>query len=126
LFNYKTKELIVIDHSHVFKNGTIWDVNTLSQSIQAKDLLVENFNKKYYVMLIRYINGFNPFKDVLARLGHIDDAIINNIVKSVPKEWDLDETNSQALIDFIQHRIKLVPDILKAMHDHSPYWKGVI
>ncbi|MGE7944092.1 HipA family kinase [Lysinibacillus xylanilyticus] len=124
LFNTKTKELIVIDHSHVFEHGTIWDVNTLKQV--ENQLLVENFDKKYYRMLIRYINGYNPFASTILKISNITEEKINEIVNSIPEEWNLDSAASQALISFIMHRLNLVPHILSAMFDRCPQWKGVV
>lgn len=124
LFNTKTKELIVIDHSHVFKHGTIWDMNTLKQV--ENQLLVENFDKKYYRMLIRYINGYNPFANTIIMISNITEQKVSEIVNSIPEEWKLNSVDSQALISFIMHRLDLVPQILNAMSDRCPQWKGVV
>ncbi|MCS1382764.1 hypothetical protein NXZ75_11220 [Lysinibacillus sphaericus] len=124
LFNTKTTELIVIDHSHVFEHGTIWNALTLRQV--ENQLLVGNFDKKYYRMLNRYINGYNPFANTLSKLSTIDEQTVREIVDSIPKEWELDSANSQALISFIMHRLNLVPEILRAISAECPQWKGAI
>jgi len=124
LFNTKTTELIVIDHSHVFEHGTIW--NSISLKQVEDQLLVRNFDKKYYRMLNRYINGFNPFARTIENLAKINERVVNEIVNSIPEEWGLDSANSQALISFILHRLDLVPQILKAISVECPQWKGAI
>lgn len=124
LFNTKTKELIVIDHSHVFEHGTIWNSITLKQV--ENQLLVGNFDKKYYRMLNRYIDGYNPFARTLQKLSMINERVVKEIVDSIPEEWELDSANSEALISFILHRLDLVPQILKAISVECPQWKGAI
>lgn len=124
LFNTKKRELIVIDHSHVFNVGTIWTEYSLSQ---CKDqLLVNNFQKKYYKMLNRYIYGHNPFGTVIDKISMIKLEDIESIVNSVPDEWEFDSTSANALISFIMHRLNLIPNILAAISDECPQWKGAI
>lgn len=126
LFDFKKKKLYLIDHSHVFYHGTIWNKHTLKQVIDSNQLLVDNYNQKYYKMLTRYINGFNPFNTFLEKLETIDEVIVSNIVYSIPHEWNLSEESSEALINFILYRLTHINDILGEINKHSPYWKGVI
>ncbi|MBB5148613.1 HipA family kinase [Ureibacillus thermosphaericus] len=126
LFDFKKKKLYIIDHSHVFEHGTIWDATTLKQIIESKKLLVDNFNKKYYRMLNRYINGYNPFNEFLNKINNIGENVITEIVYSIPNEWDLSDKDSNALIEFLLHRINMIPDILEEISKYCPSWKGGI
>lgn len=124
LFDLKTKELIVIDHTHVFIDGTIWNEITLEQN--KNQLLVDNFQMKYYKMLNRYIYGNNPFNDILKRISQVRKEDIKLIIDSIPQEWAFSPAHSAALTSFLLHRLSLVPNILKEISSECPQWKGAI
>lgn len=124
LFNTRNRNLIVIDHTHAFPGQTIW--NSQSLKTEQNTLLVPNFHLKYYKMLIRYINGNSPFHDVQTRITKITRTEIKQIIDAIPQEWNFTNEQQTCIIDFLTHRLQLIPKILEAISKECPQWKGGI
>lgn len=122
LFDSKEKKLIVIDHSHVFENGEVWN-DALFQRVKDK-WIIDEFDGKYYNMLLPYIKGNNPFNNALKHAQSLTDEIIQNIIFSIPDEWRVPSDLKFALINFLCYRNKNSNKIVEAIAPHCPYWKG--
>ncbi|GGG19394.1 hypothetical protein GCM10007425_12350 [Lysinibacillus alkalisoli] len=122
LFDFKNKQLIVIDHSHVFKNGLIWTISSLE--LHKDQLLVNNVDGKYYSLLTMYIKGNSPFQEALEKFALITPDFIESILHEVPLEWNISPEEKLALKDFLCYRLNLIPQILEGLRDYCPRWKG--
>lgn len=126
LIDYKTKKILAVDHSHVFKDGLLWNQYTLDTINLERQYLIDNFHKKYYKMLQRFVNGNDPFYKIKNKLSSFNPDDISFIVESVPIEWGMTTDESSSLKRFLLHRISNVDDIFKRIHEQCPHWKGVI
>lgn len=82
--------LKVIDHTHVFINGAIWDGNCLKQAMSENDLLsrtVLEWNECLYSMFYR---SMSITKEILTQTGflfqnRISDNVIKNLLRNVQR-----------------------------------------
>lgn len=124
LFDYKTKLLYIIDHSHIFLKSLIWNPHTLSTDKELP--LVPSFTKKNNLMLLNYLNGNNPFNNFIDELKvKFNKCFFESIVHNIPPEWDLKDEDAVAIIDFLLYRVTICDKIIDSMKDNWPYWKGV-
>ncbi|WP_040286452.1 HipA family kinase [Sporosarcina koreensis] len=126
LINFKEKKIYAIDHSHVFKDGLLWDVHSLDRINSERVYLIDNFHQKYYKMMLRYVKGNDPFSKIKARLSFLTEQDVTYIIDSVPLEWKLLPDDADALKRFILHRINNVNEIFRCIQNQCPQWKGVI
>ena len=126
IINYKAKKIYALDHSHVFKDGLIWNQHTLDVINSEEKYLIDNFHGKYYKMLLRYVNGHEPFGKIKKRLSLITEDDISLIIDSIPLEWEIVKEDAAALKRFLIHRITNVDEIFRQIQDQCPQWKGVI
>lgn len=124
LFDLKERKIIIIDHSHVFKIGALWDKTQLDR-IHAEPLtLVSDFHGHNYKILLRFINGFNPFHKIMEKITNLQKEDIEWCCEGIPDSWDFPEDDKQALIEFIWYRIENIQQILNLLKDQCPDWKG--
>lgn len=124
IFEFKSKKIYIIDHSHVFLQSLLWTSETLNTDKEL--LLVPTFSKKNNHMLLNYVNGHSPFDNFVDTFKmSLDKNKIISIVKSIPKEWNLTIEEENSLIDFLVYRLNLCDKIYSAIKENWPYWKGV-
>lgn len=126
LFDIKQKKLLAIDHSHIFRDGLLWTDSSLRSINEERKYLIDNFQGKYYKLLLPFVNGNNPFNKILNKLSFIKFAHVSLIVDSIPVEWGITELEATELKSFIWHRISNVGLILKEIQNQCPQWKGVV
>lgn len=119
-YNKDNKSFRLIDHSHVFKNETIWDANCFRQGINnldAKDTHILSSNKDLYSLFYRSMD-FN--KEKLYSLTRffkerITRHQLDTILKDIPIEWGVSDDEKDALSEYILYRtsnINLLCDII--------------
>ncbi|PPA70166.1 HipA family kinase [Jeotgalibacillus proteolyticus] len=126
LFDLKEREIVAIDHSHPFKIGALWNETHLRQIQDEEFCLVRDFHGHNYRVLLKYVNGHNPFNTALQRLSNIDKTKIEECFDIIPEGWELSTAEKNALIEFIWHRIENVESLLVLLHEQCPHWKGGI
>lgn len=102
--------LKVIDHTHVFINGAIWDSSCLRRGIEDNDLLstkVLKYNERLYNMFYRNIA---ISKVSLEQIGteiksKINYDIIKRFIEECPQEWRPTKSNENMLINYLMYRI---------------------
>ncbi|MGO4888010.1 HipA family kinase [Anaerobacillus sp. MEB173] len=124
LFDLKQKRLLAIDHSHVFKIGALWDEVQLKRIHEEGICLIKEFHGHNYKVLLKYVNGNNPFNKVLQKVSELTIAAIEWCVSDIPDEWGLTDGERGVMIEFIWYRIENVAEILKLLKDQCPDWKG--
>lgn len=115
--------LKVIDHTHVFVNGAIWDSNCLRTAMNENDLLstkVLEYNEKLYSMFYRNIS---ITKKVLEQTGlEFKDKINNNVIKKIieecPQEWRPTKESEKALVNYLMYRINHLDVIISTIMNY--------
>jgi len=111
------KELYVIDHSHVFKNQTIWDKYCFQQGMlenDYKDTKILDNNSYFYKM---FFNNKNITKDTLLECAEIfrnsiTQKVLERIFNKVPDEWGVDNEELKALKEYLMYRISHIDDFI--------------
>lgn len=124
LFDLKEKKIIIIDHTHVFKIGALWDKYQLEQIHKEPLTLVKDFHGHNYKVLLKYINGFNPFHKVMVKISQLTKSDIEWCCDEIPESWGLNSDDKNGLIEFIWYRIKNKNVFLDLLKDKCPDWKG--
>lgn len=117
------KLIVVIDHSHAFDLGPIWDEHQLRIRIN-EPLIPYDLNGYVYSKWIPHINGNSPFSSFFHKLPGLTDDILYHIISKIPEEWLITEGEKEALFLYLQDRrnqIDVLPSLLK---NSLPYWKG--
>lgn len=112
--------LKVIDHTHVFINGAIWDGNCLKRAISENDLLsteVLKWNERLYGMFYR---NMSITKEILAQnsgmfRNKMNYDIIKKFIEECPEEWRPSGENEEILIEYLMYRIKHIDTIISTI-----------
>lgn len=115
-FKAKSIYLTVIDHSHVFKNQTIWDKQCFKQGIEDNDFLdtdIMEYNDVLYSMFYR--NIFFT-KELLMECGNafkktLTAEILSNIISKIPSAWGVSNDDLKALKEYIIYRLNHIEEI---------------
>lgn len=124
IIDLKEKKILVIDHSHPFKLGALWDKEQLESIHQDPICLIRDFHGQNYKVLLKYVNGHSPFNKILHKLSTITQEDIDWCFEYIPEEWNINKEDIQGLKDFIRYRIEHVEDLLLLLKDECPEWKG--
>lgn len=106
------KYVYVIDHSHVFKNQTIWDRFCFAQGIQENDFCdtdILQYNTAYY-------NMFSSCKSINLELLYarcsrykeiLTPELLNTIIKGIPTDWKVEDNDIElaSLAEYILYRV---------------------
>ena len=110
-YNKKDKKVRIIDHSHVFKNETLWDANCFKFSIEdfdIKDTCILESNKEMYGMFLRNMK-FEKEK-LYEQIGifqkTINKGMLDKIISEIPQEWGLSKIDADALVEYLLYRLK--------------------
>lgn len=113
----------LIDHSHVFKNETLWDYNCFKLGMSDFDILDPDIlvsNENMYSMFLQAMN-FKKEKLYTARQifeKFINKSMLDSIIAEIPPEWDLDKNNSDALVEYILYRRNNITSICDTICKH--------
>lgn len=111
----KDSHLYVIDHTHVFKNETIWcarDLNSGISNHDIKDVNILRSNEKCYELFM-YNNRLekeklNEASEVFKTKLSYD--IICDIIADIPDEWRCCAEDLAALAKYLDYRLKHIDD----------------
>jgi len=123
IYDFKQEEIVVIDHTHAFDIGPIWNSHQLKirigETIEPFDMTGYLYNK-----LIPFIDGYNPFADVLYYLGLVNEDHLMDIMYEIPNSWDISNEEKEVLTEYLMDRIKRRGEILDYLKPVLPNWKG--
>ena len=103
------KLLYAIDHTHVFKNATIWDSICFRQGISDNDYLDVN---------ILEANGYGLFfrnktfcKNSLLKIAEkfkmvITKQLLDDIINRIPRDWKISNNDLEALKNYLLYRVE--------------------
>ena len=112
----KDVRMFAIDHTHVFKNQSIWDAVCLKQGIKGNDYnddIILKQNSEIYDMF-RLPGGLD--RDKLTDAAEVFKEIINRpfiqkVINSVPDEWKTDPVDAAALEEYLLYRMEHINDM---------------
>ncbi|EKN67518.1 hypothetical protein P9E76_01360 [Schinkia azotoformans] len=124
LIDIKTKRLLAIDHSHTFKLGALWNEIELKKIHEDDLCLVKDFHGHNYKVLLKFVNGFNPFNKILQKIKGISQDDIDWCFEQLPLQWELNKSDEHALKSFLWYRIENIDKFLSLLKEQCHDWKG--
>lgn len=112
--------LKVIDHTHVFINGAIWDSNCLKIAMRENDLLsteVLECNERLYGMFYRNITITQEGLEnaSLEFVNKINKDVIRKFIEECPEDWRPGKENEDTLIEYLMYRINHIDVIISTI-----------
>lgn len=123
LFDASNMKITIIDHTHVFDLGAIWDVHQLKRRI-GEPFHAFDSSGFVYKKLVPFIRGNNPFHSIINKMNRITEDDLMHIINSVPEEWGLKEEEGIVLHEYLYDRLSRIEEALHVLKPHLPYWKG--
>lgn len=123
-YDKKAKKLIAIDHSHIFRNGLIWESGHIDDLSQSSPVVVNNLMGILYRYCSPYINGNSPFGNILKTVDNLSPDDINAIFIDIPDEWSITEKEIKAVKSFVEMQISNIHGIITKMRPSFENWKG--
>lgn len=119
LFDASMYKFYPIDHSHVFKNQTIWDKCCFEQGIEDNDyndkhIITSNFDT-YDSVWVNQKYDYNLAIHQAENIAKIlTPSLISDIIKQVPSEWttEIPREDIECLNKYINYRIAHLKDIV--------------
>lgn len=115
-FTKKDTSFSLIDHSHVFKNETIWDANCFRLGIAENDYMdtyILETNAPMYDMFLQTFQ-FDAAKlndEVSYIQNRITIDVIDKAIAEIPSEWKPSQNNIDALREYLLYRNSHLQDI---------------
>lgn len=120
LTRFKKNDLsfYLIDHTHVFKNETIWDQYCFITGIKifdVNDLDILNANQHIYSM---FFQCTSITKALLVDCSiffkeRITQDLLKEILDSIPNEWGMTTVESTALLEYLLYRLENLNSIVE-------------
>ncbi|WP_332249088.1 HipA family kinase [Paenibacillus zanthoxyli] len=123
LFDQSQMKIVVIDHSHVFEIGALWDAQQLDIRIGAD---FQPFTQNGYIFrkLVPHVRGYNPFDNIIGKMSGMTDRDLWHIIKTIPEEWLITDADKTALHAYLCDRLHRIKDALPILKPILPQWKG--
>ncbi len=123
IFDATKMEIVVIDHTHAFDLGPIWQSTDLKQRIGNPFELMDPTGY-VYSKLVPFIRGNNPFNNIMGKLPRLNSSVIRDIINSIPDEWEVNEEEKKVLHEYLLDRISRIEEVFPIIKPHLPFWKG--
>lgn len=114
-----TKKLIMIDHTHIFDIGAIWDEYQLPRSIKEKfDISkLHQFNYNNIIGSIRFDKDFyNELNIFINKVKNININYIKNVIDRIPVDWEVTIKEKELLVKYIYERFNRIDEILDILN----------
>lgn len=125
IFDYTNKKIVVIDHTHAFDIGPLWDEHQLNQRV-GETIEPLDMSGYIYSKLVPYIDGYNPFSNILSNIRKLSFDTLTNIMNNIPQSWSVTDEEKKMLVKYLMDRIERVDEILYCIQPQLPRWKGGI
>ncbi|WP_350303121.1 HipA family kinase [Pediococcus acidilactici] len=123
LFDFKTKKILIIDHSNVFKNASIWQAEELL-SYRSIPPVTVGMDGRNYLYIKKFVDGNSPFSKIIEKIKTLSPDNIHGLFKDIPLEWEIEPEEIDACERFITFQLNHYSEILKKIHSQLPQWKG--
>lgn len=115
----------LIDHSHVFKNETLWDANCFKigmSEFDINDTDILTSNRDMYSMFLQSMRFEKEKLYDASKMftESITNSMLNSIISEIPIEWNLTKKDSNALIEYLLYRLDNIKSICDLICKH---WK---
>lgn len=119
LVNFKNQSFVIIDHSHVFNKGVLWDAKSLEELIDAK-IDINNMQKKSFEISILMLNNIdyeNTLEKYREKIKSLREKDIENIINKIPQDWKISAEEKRKLIDYLMNRINRIDEICNLINN---------
>lgn len=114
-----SKKIFMIDHTHIFSLGTIWDEFQLPRLID-EEFDISKLNQFNYNNIIESIKFDETFyielNKFIKKVKNVNKEIINNIMENIPNDWDVSDKEKRLLVEYIYNRFNRVDEILNLLN----------
>lgn len=110
------KFMSIIDHTHVFSHGAIWDYNILQRLILEQDYTDNDvmLRNAYIYDMFKEFRALN-IEDLLSICAdfknQLTDKALYDIIESVPQIWGIHNREIQIIYDYIMYRLNALDKI---------------
>lgn len=113
----------IIDHSHVFNIGSLWDRYQLARMMNENDYNsseVMDYNKNIYDLLIQAIDfSYEALNQEVQNFKMLlNEQFLQNIINTIPEEWECDEIEKNMLLNYIIYRLKNIENISNVIYNY--------
>ena len=119
MINSVTKKLVMIDHTHIFGLGTIWDEYQLPRltKLEFDISYLHEFNYMNIINSLKYDELFyDELNKFIQNVKNIKREYVDNIMNDIPKDWKITEKEKELLLEYIMYRFNKVDEILKLLN----------
>ena len=118
------RRLYAIDHTHVFKNETIWDRYCLRQGMRDNDYLDKEIIKANgYELFFQSKNITRQslkkeaelFKEVVTK------ELLKRIIRSIPADWKVDARDLEALQEYLLYRVAYLDEMCEMIANYKEW-----
>ena len=114
-----SKKIYMIDHTHIFGLGTLWDEFQLPRLVNEK-FEIETLNQFNYNNIIESLKIDKEFyielNKFIEKVKNINKDFIKNIMNNIPNDWNVSKREKELLVEYIYNRFNRVNEILYLLH----------
>lgn len=113
-----SKKMFMIDHTHIFGLGTIWDEVQLPRLMNEEFEIstLDQFNYNNIIESIKFDDEFYcELNKFIIRVKNINKKFINNIMNSIPSDWLVSDKEKKLLVEYIYNRFNRIDEILNLL-----------
>ena len=118
MINSISKKLIMIDHTHIFGLGTIWDEYQLPR-LKTLKFDISNLNEFNYLNIINSVKYDSLFYEELNKfvlnVKNINIEYVKDIMNNIPADWNVSIKEKEMLLDYIMERFNRVDEVLELL-----------
>lgn len=114
-----TKKLYMIDHTHIFGLGTLWDEYQLPRltNEEFKTTALHPFNYNNIMESLKITDDFyRELHKFIAKIKNINKDFIKKIMENIPDDWNVSNKEKTLLVDYIYDRFNRVDEILELLN----------
>jgi hypothetical protein len=114
--------ILLIDQGAAF-TGSYW--NPITLAFDAFNMYSGSiFWGENYQILVNPIDGRTPFDKALETVEALDSLEIRKAIAGMPPEWNVTPSDINAMVDFLIHRKRLLPHMIKSLRKYFPKWRS--
>lgn len=122
-FDQKTHNLMIFDHTHVFRIGQLWDQISLQQDQNLPMNIRPEFSESLYLNILNNISENTPFYGITRKLARLNDIGIEQMLQNIPAEWEILPEDMSAMEQFLKFQVDNATTIEGLLNTHLK-WVG--
>lgn len=123
LVDQQTKKLMILDHTHVFRIGQLWNATSLQQDAIIPQPLLDEFNGYLYKVLLDTVSTPMPFRSISARWKNLNRQDVLGVLENIPDDWKISNTDMDAMRIFLSFQHEHADDLENVLKT-GLHWKG--